>query len=85
MKSEGVTLEFTDDSIEAIAAIDSKVNESTENIGARRLHTVMTKLLEEILFAAPNISDKRVNVTKEYVNNKLQNIVSDTDMSRYIL
>ncbi len=85
MKSEGVTLEFTEEAIQAIAEIASKVNESTENIGARRLHTVMTKLLEEILFAAPNISDKCVHVTKEYVNDKLQNIVRDTDMSRYIL
>jgi ATP-dependent HslUV protease ATP-binding subunit HslU len=85
MKSEKVTLEFTDEAVQAIAAIASKVNEATENIGARRLHTVMTKLLEEVLFAAPNISDKRVKITKEYVNDKLQNIVSDVDMSRYIL
>lgn len=85
MKSEKVTLEFTDDAIQAIAAIASTVNESTENIGARRLHTVMTKLLEEVLFVAPNISDKKVNITREYVDSKLQNIVSDVDMSRYIL
>ncbi len=85
MKSEKVTLEFTEDAIQAIAAIASKVNESTENIGARRLHTVMTKLLEEVLFVAPNISEKKVKISKDYVNDKLQNIVSDVDMSRYIL
>jgi len=85
MKSENVTLEFAEDAIQAIAAIASKVNESTENIGARRLHTVMTKLLEDVLFVAPNISDKKVKITKDYVTEKLQNIVSDVDMSRYIL
>ena len=85
MKSENVTLEFAEDAIQAIAAIASKVNESTENIGARRLHTVMTKLLEDVLFVAPNISDKKVKITKDYVTDKLQNIVSDVDMSRYIL
>lgn len=83
--TEGVTLEFSDDAIEVIATIASKVNESTENIGARRLHTVMTKLLEEILYAAPNISTKKIMIKGEDVNRKLSDIVSDVDMSRYIL
>ena len=83
--TEGVTLEFSDDAIEVIAAIASKVNESTENIGARRLHTVMTKLLEDILYAAPNISTKKIMIKGEDVNRKLSDIVSDVDMSRYIL
>lgn len=83
--TEGVTLEFSDDAIEVIAMIASKVNESTENIGARRLHTVMTKLLEDILYAAPNISTKKIMIKGEDVNRKLSDIVSDVDMSRYIL
>lgn len=83
--TEGVTLEFSDDAIEVIATIASKVNESTENIGARRLHTVMTKLLEDILYAAPAISTKKIMIKGEDVNRKLSDIVSDVDMSRYIL
>jgi ATP-dependent HslUV protease ATP-binding subunit HslU len=83
--TEGVTLEFSDDAIEVIATIASRVNESTENIGARRLHTVMTKLLEDILYAAPNISTKKIMIKGEDVNRKLSDIVSDVDMSRYIL
>jgi len=85
MATEGISLDFSDEAIEAIAAIASKVNESTENIGARRLHTVMTKLLEEILYVAPNVGEKEINITDEYVNSKLKHIVSDVDMSRYIL
>jgi len=85
MATEGVTLDFTDDAIEMIAEIASRVNESTENIGARRLHTVMTKLLEEILYAAPNISEKQIKINGDYVNSKLKEIAGDIDMSRYIL
>lgn len=83
--TEGITLEFSDEAIEAIATIASSVNESTENIGARRLHTVMTKLLEEILYTAPNVHEKRIKITDEYVEKKLKDIVSNVDMSRYIL
>ncbi len=85
LATEGVTLKFSEDAIETIAAIASKVNESTENIGARRLHTVMTKLLEEILYVAPNVSEKKIHITHEYVDKKLKDIVTDVDMSRYIL
>lgn len=85
LATEGIILEFTDEAVDTIAEIASKVNESTENIGARRLHTVMTKLLEEILFASPNVTEKRVHITREYVNKKLRDIVTDVDMSRYIL
>jgi len=85
LTTEGVAIEFTEDAIEAIAEIAAKVNESTENIGARRLHTVMTKLLEELLFSAPNTSIKKVRITKKYVDKKLQSIVQDIDVSRYIL
>ncbi len=83
--TEGIALKFSGEAVKAIATIASKVNESTENIGARRLHTVMTKLLEEILFAAPHVTEKKINITDEYVNKKLEDIVSDVDMSRYIL
>ncbi|MGB9720691.1 MAG: ATP-dependent protease ATPase subunit HslU [bacterium] len=83
--TEGIKLEFTEDAIDAIADIAAKVNESTENIGARRLHTVMTKLLESLLFSAPNISVKNVKINGDYVNKTLSNIVKDVDMSRYIL
>jgi len=83
--TEGVALHISTDAVEMIAKIASQVNESTENIGARRLHTIMTKLLEEILYSAPNIGEKEIHITAEYVNNKLADIVKDVDMSRYIL
>ena len=82
--SDGVTLEFSDDAIDAIAHIAAKVNENTENIGARRLHTIMTKLLEGLLFSAPNTKG-RLKVTHEYVDDKLGEIVRNVDVSRYIL
>lgn len=85
LATEGINLEFTDSAIKKIALIASEVNTSTENIGARRLHTVMTKILEELLFKAPNISEKQIKITDEYVDVKLKDIVSDVDMSRYIL
>jgi ATP-dependent HslUV protease ATP-binding subunit HslU len=84
LASDGVVLEFSDDAIEAIAEIAAKVNETTENIGARRLHTIMTKLLEELLFNAPKMA-KDIKITREYVDNKLGDIVRNVDVSRYIL
>lgn len=83
--TEGIKLEFTTDAIEAIAEISAKVNESTENIGARRLHTVMTKLLEDLLYTAPKTSEKVVRITGKYVYQKLGRIIRDVDVSRYIL
>lgn len=83
--TEGIKLEFTDDAIKTIAEIAAKVNESTENIGARRLHTVMTKLLEDLLYTAPNVSIKEIKITGDLVNKKLSDIVKNVDMSRYIL
>ncbi|UCG93093.1 MAG: ATP-dependent protease ATPase subunit HslU [candidate division WOR-3 bacterium] len=85
LSTEGLMLDFTDDAIAAIAEIAAKVNESTENIGARRLHTIMTKLLEDLLFAASHSSAKKVQITSRYVNEKLADIVRDVDVSRYIL
>jgi ATP-dependent HslUV protease ATP-binding subunit HslU len=84
LASDGVMLDFADDAIEAIAQIAAKVNETTENIGARRLHTIMTKLLEELLFSAPN-GEKKMTITRDYVNGKLGDIVRNVDVSRYIL
>ncbi len=84
LASDGVELEFSDDAIDAIAQIAAKVNDTTENIGARRLHTIMTKLLEDLLFSAPNVQEKVV-ITRDYVNGKLGDIVRNVDVSRYIL
>ncbi|UCF71425.1 MAG: ATP-dependent protease ATPase subunit HslU [candidate division WOR-3 bacterium] len=84
LASDGVALEFSDEAIVAIARIAGMVNETTENIGARRLHTVMTKLLEELLFNAPQ-AEKKVVVTNKYVDGKLGEIVRNVDVSRYIL
>jgi ATP-dependent HslUV protease ATP-binding subunit HslU len=84
LASDGVILEFSEDAIEAIAQIAAKVNETTENIGARRLHTIMTKLLEELLFSAPGL-EKKIRITRDYVDGKLGDIVRNVDVSRYIL
>ncbi|MBI4548972.1 MAG: ATP-dependent protease ATPase subunit HslU [Ignavibacteriae bacterium] len=86
LETEGVTLEFTEGGIREIARTATQVNEQVENIGARRLHTIMTTLLEEILFDAPNkYSGKTIVVTKEMVKEKLSDIVKNKDLSRYIL
>jgi len=84
LESDSVALEFSDDAIEAIAEIAAKVNDTTENIGARRLHTIMTKLLEELLFNAPDMVQK-ISITRDYVDKKLGDIVRNVDVSRYIL
>ncbi|CAB5101557.1 ATP-dependent hsl protease ATP-binding subunit HslU [Olavius algarvensis associated proteobacterium Delta 3] len=85
MRTEGVEAVFEDDAIERIATIAEEVNTSTENIGARRLHTLMECLLEDILFDAPDMSDQRVVIDAAYVDDKLQHIKEDDDLSRYIL
>ena len=85
MKTEVVTLDFADDAIAEIATIAVQVNERTENIGARRLHTVMEKLLDEISFDAPGLTGKTVTIDALYVREKLSAIVKDEDLSRYIL
>jgi ATP-dependent HslUV protease ATP-binding subunit HslU len=89
LATEGVTVEFTEDGIREIAKIATEVNNQVENIGARRLHTIMTTLLEEYLFEAPDISEtngeKVIRVTGELVRKKLQSIVKNRDLSRYIL
>ena len=85
MKTEGVELEFTPEGIAEIARIAAHVNEETENIGARRLHTVMERLLEEVSFEASDIAPATVKVTAEYVREQLADVVKNLDLTRYIL
>jgi ATP-dependent HslUV protease ATP-binding subunit HslU len=85
MSTEGVTLEFTEDAIERIADYAFLVNERTENIGARRLHTVMERLLDEISFDAPDMTAKDVTIDAAYVSRMLADVVQNDDLSRYIL
>jgi ATP-dependent HslUV protease ATP-binding subunit HslU len=85
LETEGVKVNFTRDAVEEIASIATRVNEQTENIGARRLHTVMTTLLEDLLFGVPENKRKRIEITGEIVHEKLGKIVEDRDLSRYIL
>jgi ATP-dependent HslUV protease ATP-binding subunit HslU len=85
MDTEGIDLTFTDDGIDRIAEFAFIVNERTENIGARRLHTVMEKLLDEISFEGPDLADKRVIIDDAYVTKMLADIVKNEDLSRYIL
>jgi ATP-dependent HslUV protease ATP-binding subunit HslU len=85
LETEGIDLEFTDDAIDSIAQFAGRVNEQTENIGARRLHTIMEKVLDEISFAGPDLEPKRQVIDAAYVSNTLQAIVKDQDLSRYIL
>ncbi len=85
LKTEGVDLKFTEDGIKRIAELGWQVNETTENIGARRLHTILEKLLEDISFQAPDLSDKTVVVDTAYVDSHLTEFAEDEDLSRYIL
>nr|WP_290897261.1 ATP-dependent protease ATPase subunit HslU [Azonexus sp.] len=85
LATEGVNIEFADDGIRRLAEIAFQVNERTENIGARRLHTVMEKLLEEVSFAAGKIGLEQVLVDAAYVNQKLGEVAADEDLSRYVL
>jgi ATP-dependent HslUV protease ATP-binding subunit HslU len=83
--TEGVELDFTREALEEMAAIAEKINEDTENIGARRLYTIMEKLLSELSFEAPDKSGSKVVVDREYVQSRLADVVEDRDLSRYIL
>jgi ATP-dependent HslUV protease ATP-binding subunit HslU len=85
MATEGVTLEFGDDAVKRIAEIAWQVNEATENIGARRLHTVMERLLDIISFEAPDRDGETIRLDAGYVNEHLDALASDDDLSRYIL
>jgi len=85
METEGITLTFTESAIDRIADFATRVNDRTENIGARRLHTVMEKLLDEISFEGPDLENKRVTIDEAYVEKMLADIVKNEDLSRYIL
>jgi ATP-dependent HslUV protease ATP-binding subunit HslU len=85
METEGITLDFTPEAVKELAALATRVNERTENIGARRLHTVMEKLLEDISFHAPELGKKKITVTDGYVRERLADLIEDEDLSRYIL
>jgi ATP-dependent HslUV protease ATP-binding subunit HslU len=85
LETEGIKLTFSDDALEEVAKFAARVNESSENIGARRLHTIMEKLLEEVSFEGPDLKKKSVKVDAGYVRRQLSEIVKDQDLSRYIL
>jgi ATP-dependent HslUV protease ATP-binding subunit HslU len=85
LETEKIDLRFDELAVEEIASMASKVNERMENIGARRLHTVMEKLLDEISFEAPDMTEKKVVIDKKYVTKKLTDILEDENLSRYIL
>lgn len=85
LETEGVKVKFIEDAIDEVAAIAEKVNETAENIGARRLHTVMEKVMEEISFQAPNIKKKNITIDRKYVQDQLKDIIKDEDLSRFIL
>jgi ATP-dependent HslUV protease ATP-binding subunit HslU len=85
MKTEGIQLVFEEASVREIAGLASRVNERMENIGARRLHTIMEKLLDQVSFDAPDMSQREVTITRAYVQEKLKDIMEDENLSRYIL
>lgn len=85
LQTEGVEITFTEDSIKRIAEMAWEINETTENIGARRLHTVMEKLLENLSFEATELDNKTVTIDANYVNQQLGDVVQDQDLSRFIL
>jgi ATP-dependent HslUV protease ATP-binding subunit HslU len=85
LETEGIALDFTKDGIEEVAATAVQVNERTENIGARRLFTIMERLLEQILFEAPEMTERKILIDAEYVKARLRDIVKDQDLSRFIL
>lgn len=85
LETEGITVTFTDGAISEIARLSAEVNNTTENIGARRLHTILERMLEELSFNAPEIGAGDIKITEEYVKERLQDIVEDRDLSQYIL
>ena len=85
LETEGIKLSFSDDAVQEVARFAASVNESTENIGARRLHTIMEKLLDDISFEGPDLKKKTIRIDAGYVQKMLAEIVKDQDLSRYIL
>lgn len=85
LKADGVEIEFTSDALEEIANVAYRVNTQTENIGARRLHTIMERVLEDISYEAPDLLGKKIIINRHFVSERLEDIVKDDDLSRYIL
>lgn len=85
LETEGLKIEFTDEAIDELAEIACNVNTQTENIGARRLHTILEKLLEDLAFAAPDVEEKEIRIDRQYVIDKLSHIVVNQDLSHFIL
>jgi ATP-dependent HslUV protease ATP-binding subunit HslU len=85
LATEGVTIEFSDDATRRLSEIAAEVNSRTENIGARRLHTIMELLLEEVSFHAPELKEQTIQITAEYVDGQLKDVVEDHDLSQFIL
>ena len=85
LMTEGIKVSYSDDAIDEIAEIAEQVNEDAENIGARRLHTVLEKVMEEISFEAPNIKNKKIAIDRKYVQKQLKDIIEDQDLRRFIL
>ncbi|MBQ0079863.1 MAG: AAA family ATPase, partial [Eubacterium sp.] len=85
LETEGVAVDFTDDAVDEIATMAFLMNEQTENIGARRLHTIMEKLLEDVSFNIPDMDDERIEINREYVLDKLGEKIHEEDLDKYIL
>ena len=85
LATEEINLTFLAEGISRIAEISVEINENNENIGARRLHTILEKLLEDISFSAPDMREKDVTIDAQYVDKKLKSIMKDRDLSKYIL
>ena len=85
LKTENVNLEFTDNGINMLAKISAEVNSSVENIGARRLHTIIEKVLDDISFNATDRAGETITIDQKYVQDNLGNLVKDTDLSKFIL
>ncbi|MEQ9071179.1 MAG: HslU--HslV peptidase ATPase subunit, partial [Gimesia chilikensis] len=85
LKTEGVDVKFEQDGLEALADIAFQVNQTTQNIGARRLHTILERLLEEVSYEAPDLKTKKIVIDAAYVQQKLHTIVEDEDLSKFIL
>jgi ATP-dependent HslUV protease ATP-binding subunit HslU len=85
LETEGIKLNFTEDALEEVSRLAAHVNQTTENIGARRLHTVMEKVLDQISFEGPDLKKKNVKIDAAYVRQQLAEIIKDQDLTRYIL
>lgn len=85
LDTEGLAIEFTDDAIDEIASLACQTNDQTENIGARRLHTIMERMLSEISYSAPELTDEKIEINAKYIREQLADIIEDRNLSRYIL